>query len=104
LNAVIQPSAAEVMKTKMIEVHKERKRLGLIPRLTLHDEWLGGCKSVESARALGEILNRQSFEKFKDIPILWDTKAGKNWASCTSELESEFERTVADKTRGGRDR
>jgi len=104
LNAVIQPSAAEIMKTKMVEVHARRRELGLVPRLTLHDEWLGGCKSVESANGLREILNRQSFEIFKDIPILWDVKAGKNWASCTSELEAQFEDTVADATRGGRDR
>jgi DNA polymerase I-like protein with 3'-5' exonuclease and polymerase domains len=96
LNAVIQPSAAEVMKTKMVEVHRERKRLGLTPRLTLHDEWLGGCESAESARGLAEILNRQSFERFRDIPILWDTKVGRNWASCTSELEAEFESGLGD--------
>jgi DNA polymerase I-like protein with 3'-5' exonuclease and polymerase domains len=104
LNACIQPSAAEVMKTKMVEVHAQRKRLGLIPRLTLHDEWLGGCPNAESAKALAEILNHQSFERFAAIPILWDVKAGKTWASCTSELEAEFEGTVADGTRGGRDR
>jgi len=91
LNAVIQPSAAEVMKTKMVEVHAERKRLGLVPRLTLHDEWLGGCRDIEAARGLGKILNRQTFERFKNIPILWDVRVGKTWATCTSELEAEFE-------------
>ena len=104
LNAVIQPSAAEVMKTKMIEAHAQRKRLGLIPRLTLHDEWLGSCPSPESARGLAEILNRQSFERFKDIPLLWDVRAGSNWANCTSELEAEFEGTINDTTRSGRNR
>jgi DNA polymerase-1 len=96
LNAVIQPSAAEVMKQKMVEVHAERRRLGLTPRMTIHDEWLGGCASAESARGLAEILNRQSFERFRGVPILWDVKAGKNWASCTSELEAEFESGLGD--------
>lgn len=104
LNAVIQPSAAEVMKTKMVEIHAQRKKFGFVPRLTLHDEWLGGCPNRESAEALRAILNTQSFERFKDIPILWDVKAGKNWAACTSELEAEFEGTVDDGTRGGRNR
>jgi hypothetical protein len=94
LNAIIQPSAAEVMKTKMVEIHKQRKELDLVPRLTLHDEWVGDCPSAESARQLREILNVQSFERFRDIPILWDVKAGPNWASCTSEFEAEFEATL----------
>ena len=101
LNAVIQPSAAEVMKTKMVEVHRRKRELGLTPMLTLHDEWLGGCPDPDAARKLGEILNRQSFPEFAAIPILWDVKAGKDWASCTSELEAQFEGMGADGTWNG---
>lgn len=91
LNAIIQPDAAEVMKTKMVEVHAVRKELGLRPQMTVHDEWMGACSTAEAARALKEVLNRQSFPEFARIPILWDVKVGKDWASCTSELEAEFE-------------
>jgi hypothetical protein len=101
LNAVIQPSAEEIMKMKMVEVHRERKRLGLVPRMTVHDAWVGDCPSIESTRGLGVILNHQSF-KFK-VPITWSVKWGKNWAAVSKD-ESQFDGTVADGTRGGRDR
>lgn len=81
LNAVIQPSAAEVMKRKMVEVHRMRRELGVTPRMTIHDDWLGDCDGLESARRLAAQLNRQSFHKLR-VPILWEVKAGPRWSRC----------------------
>jgi DNA polymerase-1 len=94
LNAVIQPSAAEINKMKVVELHKARKRLGLVPMMTVHDEWIGGCPSLKSARALGIILGRQSFN-FR-VPITWDVRWGMNWSSVARD-ESQFEGMYASK-------
>lgn len=81
LNMVIQGGAADVMKQKMVEVHRARKKIGFIPRGTNHDEIIGDSLSPETPRLLQEVLNRQSFPQLK-VPVLWDVKIGKNWAEC----------------------
>lgn len=80
LNAVIQGSAADIMKQKLIEVHAERKATGFVMRMTVHDEVCGDAPNAESAAMVGEILNRQSFAL--KVPILWEVKTGANWAGC----------------------
>jgi len=100
-NGYDQGSAADIMKQKCVEAHRERKRLGLTMRATVHDELLCDTPDVESARQTEELLNRQSFPQLK-VPILWDAKVGKNWAELSKI--SEFDGTVADETRGGRSR
>ncbi len=81
LNAVIQPGAAEVMKKKIVAVHKMRHAIGVTPRMTIHDDWLGDCDGQESARQLGLLMNEQEYE-FR-VKILWDVKASwRNWAAC----------------------
>ena len=50
-------------------------------RFTVHDDLDGDCPDEESARMVGEILNRQTTEL--RVPILWDVKIGKNWAECS---------------------
>ena len=81
LNAVIQPGAAEVMKFKMVEVHKRRRELGVTPRMTIHDDWLGDCDGPESVKKLSALMNEQTCE-FR-VKILWDVRASwTNWAAC----------------------
>jgi DNA polymerase I-like protein with 3'-5' exonuclease and polymerase domains len=80
LNAVIQPSAAEVMKQKMVEV-RAAHRAGLLPflaRMTVHDELFGDKLADDCVPRLRALLDRQSFA-FK-VPILWDVNEGDNWA------------------------
>jgi DNA polymerase I-like protein with 3'-5' exonuclease and polymerase domains len=109
LNAVIQPGAAEVMKRKMVEVHRRRKEIGVTPRMTIHDDWLGDCADDDAAYRLQDLLNEQSFP-FK-VPIIWNVKRGPRWSEC-KDLEKhnrikdpgEFAGTVKDITRDGRDR
>jgi DNA polymerase I len=80
LNAVIQGSAGDVMKLKMVEAYDARKDLGLTAmRLTVHDSL---CSDVDPDPAVvartRELLNVQSI-KFH-VPILWDVNVGPNWA------------------------
>jgi len=82
LNTIIQGGAASIMKRKMVEVHRERKRIGFVPRCTNHDEIIGDALGGdETKRMIAEVLNQQSFPQLK-IPILWDVKLGANWADC----------------------
>lgn len=105
LNAIIQPSAADVMKTKMVEAHKARKQHGVKYRLTVHDEFVFDSPSKEATKAVQNLLNIQTRpSNCYRIPILWAAKAGLNWAETTEKLEDAFANTRADKTRDGRNR
>jgi DNA polymerase-1 len=79
LNAVIQGSAADINKQKIVELYRTRKQTGLKLRLTIHDEAVGDVPNVEAARAVAQVLNAQSFTT--EVPILWETKVGPNWAN-----------------------
>lgn len=78
LNRVLQGTAADIMKQKIVELHRERKRTGFVMRLTVHDAVGGDAKTPETKAMVSEILNRQSFPL--SVPILWSTKTGPNWA------------------------
>jgi len=80
LNSVIQGSAADIMKTKLVELYERRKELGFTMRMTIHDEICGDVPDVETAQRISEILNTQSFELA--VPILWAIGTGKNWAEA----------------------
>jgi DNA polymerase I-like protein with 3'-5' exonuclease and polymerase domains len=80
LNCVIQPSAASIMKQKLVELHRERKDTGFLMRWPVHDEVDGDIPDREAARKVGKILNRQSFPL--KVPILWEVSVGRNWAEC----------------------
>jgi DNA polymerase I-like protein with 3'-5' exonuclease and polymerase domains len=80
LNTRIQPSAADINKLKLVELHAERKRTGFLMRYTVHDEVVGDARAPHTRDAVHEILNRQSWPIA--VPILWDTGVGPNWAAC----------------------
>src|SRR5690349_3461140 len=77
LNAVIQGTAADIMKLKIKELYDTRHETGFKMRFTVHDEVDGGIPDLESALKVKEILNRQSLPL--RIPILWSTAIGKTW-------------------------
>jgi DNA polymerase I-like protein with 3'-5' exonuclease and polymerase domains len=81
LNSVIQPSCADIMKTKLVELHKERKTTGFKMRFTVHDEVDGDAQTPETPKKVAEILDKQSFPL--RIPILWDVSTGKNWKEAS---------------------
>ena len=80
LNHVIQGTGADIMKQKIVELHRERKTTGFRMRLTNHDATLGDRLLPDTQRRVDEILNRQSFAL--KVPILWDLGAGETWAGC----------------------
>ncbi|MEN6605874.1 MAG: DNA polymerase [Bryobacteraceae bacterium] len=80
LNRVIQGTAADIMKTKIVELHRERKTTEFVMRQTVHDEVDGDTTSPECTKKVTEILNTQAFP-FK-VPILWEIGTGRNWAEA----------------------
>lgn len=80
LNSIIQGSAADIMKTKLVELFAQRKDLGFTMRMTIHDEVCGDVPDVESAEKIKTLMNVQSIPM--DVPILWTGGTGKNWAEA----------------------
>lgn len=78
LNRVIQGGAASINKRVLVEAYKERKRLALTMRLTVHDELAGSLDGPVGP--VKKLLNQQYFDL--RAPILWDAKMGNNWAEC----------------------
>jgi len=80
LNRIIQGTAADVMKLKLVELHAARKTTGFVMRFTVHDEVCGDCPDDESHRRVHEILNTQSLPL--SVPILWTVTTGASWGAC----------------------
>jgi len=80
LNAVLQGGAADAMKIKLLETYRARKRLGLIIRNTIHDEFNGCLPDAEALKAWDQLLNEQTIELL--APIMWKTGVGKNWSEA----------------------
>jgi|SRR6185503_8962230 len=88
LNSRIQPSAADIMKTKLVELHAAREYTQFLMRFTVHDEVDGDIPDAEHAKRVAEVLDSQSFDL--KIPILWETNVGPNWAEVSELQESEM--------------
>lgn len=84
-NSIDQGTGADIMKQKLVEVHRERKNTGFTLRYTVHDELDGDCPpgddGAETQRRISEILNHQSFPELK-VPITWSASRGRNWKEC----------------------
>lgn len=80
LNKVIQGSAAETAKKKLIELYHERKATGFVLRFPVHDEVNGDSPDPKCTEMVTEILNRQT-TAFR-VPILWEVGTGSNWAEA----------------------
>ena len=81
LNCIIQGSAADIMKQKLVELHENRKHTCMVMRFTVHDEVDGDVPDREHAERVKAILNEQSFDL--RVPILWDISVGDNWRECS---------------------
>ena len=79
-NDVIQGTEAEVVKRKLIELHRRRKELGLTLRMVVHDEVVGDVADAEAAARVAAVLDEQTTAL--RVPILWQAKTGANWAAC----------------------
>lgn len=79
-NSVDQGTEADVMKTKLVELHERRHETGLILRITNHDEVVGDIADLRSAQKVHDILSVQSFPQLR-VPLTWSTEIGPDWAS-----------------------
>jgi len=76
LNRVIQGTAADVMKRKLVELHALRSE-GFALRMTIHDEVVGDVPNLEVARRVAAVLDEQTTEM--RVPLLWHAEVGPNW-------------------------
>ena len=79
LNAVIQGTAADIMKRKLVELYKARKELDILLLMTVHDEVVFEAEE-ETVPKVDQLLNTQTTNL--KIPILWDTGFADNWAAA----------------------
>jgi DNA polymerase I-like protein with 3'-5' exonuclease and polymerase domains len=77
LNRVIQGTAADIMKRKLVELYNMRKELGLVLRMTVHDEVVGDVPDKEAANRVSAQLDVQTTPT--TVPILWSGHTGRNW-------------------------
>jgi DNA polymerase I-like protein with 3'-5' exonuclease and polymerase domains len=79
-NDVIQGTEADVVKRKLVELHRQRHELGLTLRMVVHDEVVGDVADAEAAARVADVLDEQTTTL--RVPILWSAKTGANWAVC----------------------
>ena len=79
LNRIIQGSAADLMKLKLVELHAARKDTGFLMRFTVHDSVEGDCPDDASRDRVRDILNTQSLPLA--VPIRWTVKTGATWGA-----------------------
>ena len=79
LNRIIQGSAADLMKLKLVELHAARKDTGFLMRFTVHDSVEGDCPDDASRDRVRDILNAQSLPL--SVPIRWTVKTGATWGA-----------------------
>jgi DNA polymerase I len=80
LNAVIQGTAADVMKMKIRDLYNERKNTQFNMRYTVHDEVDGDVSAdPKYAQRVREILDEPVSDKLR-APILWEVAVGDTWA------------------------
>jgi DNA polymerase I len=80
LNAVIQGTAADVMKMKIKALYETREETGFNMRFTVHDEVDGDIPiDLKAAQRVQEILDTPVSDKLHS-PILWEVAVGETWA------------------------
>jgi DNA polymerase I-like protein with 3'-5' exonuclease and polymerase domains len=88
-NGIVIMSEADIVKTKLIEVHEARKETGFLLRAQVHDEVDGDILEDDTEQKISEILNRQSFPGLS-VPILWGVSSGNSWGDCSREELAEL--------------
>lgn len=91
LNAIIQGSAADVMKKGMVDAYEEGIFEILIPHLTVHDELDFSIpktkEGIETTIRLKQIM--EDTIKLK-VPLVADCEVGNNWADATEKTWEEI--------------
>lgn len=83
LNAIIQGTAAETLKVKILETYKNRKFLTIEMRAPVHDEIDGDLENPEKKKDFKELLEAPDSRIQCRVPLLWDVETGRNWRECT---------------------
>lgn len=84
LNAIIQGTAADTLKIKLLEAYNNRKTLMLDLRATVHDELDGDIDPDLKYKKMFKELLEQPDERIPcRVPLLWDVETGANWRACT---------------------
>lgn len=83
LNAIIQGTAADTLKVKLLETYKNRKRLTITLRATIHDELDGDIENPDKVKEFRELLEAPDYRIPCKVPIKWDIEIGENWRICT---------------------
>ena len=80
LNALLQGSAADLMKKAMVEMYEAGIFDVLVPHLTVHDEMnISMPRTKQGEEAFAELVNIMETSLKLRVPILADAKTGVNW-------------------------
>jgi DNA polymerase I-like protein with 3'-5' exonuclease and polymerase domains len=80
LNALLQGSAADLMKKAMVDMWDAGLFNVLVPHLTVHDEFNSSVPDTKEGReAFAEMRDIMEHAIKLDIPVLADGSLGKNW-------------------------
>ena len=92
VNAVIQGTAADLIKVAMIRVHRRLKAAGSPARMLLqiHDELLFETPAEEAAALAALVREEMSTVMDLAVPLKVDVKVGPNWAACEEIDGDEF--------------
>ena len=83
LNALLQGSAADLMKKAMVQMWDDKIFDVLTPHLTVHDEFNASIpKTKEGMEAFAEMRNIMQTAVKLDIPILANGALGANWGEA----------------------
>ncbi|HYO24561.1 MAG TPA: DNA polymerase I, partial [Lacipirellulaceae bacterium] len=84
VNAVIQGTAADLIKLAMIRVHRRLREQGLEARMLLqiHDELLFETPPAEAHRLAALVREEMGGVMDLAVPLKVDVKLGPNWAEC----------------------
>jgi len=85
LNAIIQGTAAETLKVKLLETHNNRKTLAIDLRATVHDELDGDQDPDPKYKQMFKDLLEEPDARIPcKVPLLWDVERGANWRETTA--------------------
>jgi DNA polymerase-1 len=81
LNRVIQGSAADILKLKLLEIYRNRKFFEIYKLLfTVHDDINFATENLRKIRYVKECIEAPIRGMPLRVPIWWDADVGKNWA------------------------
>jgi DNA polymerase I len=84
VNTPIQGTAADILKTAMIDVDGAMRENGMDARmiLTVHDELVFDCPEGERDDLIALVRERMSGAMELDVPLVVDAGSGANWSEA----------------------